>query len=72
VAVVTGATATGAARVGVGTAATATEVVAMAVGTEEVVRAASGGAYSSDRRNLTPSSAISNRSTSRAKALGSL
>ena len=52
--------------VGVETAVAA----AMADGTEASVRAASRGAYSRDRRNLTPSRAISNRSTSRAKALG--
>ena len=57
--------------VGVETAVTAGGVAAaMADGTEASVRAASRGAYSRDRRNLTPSRAISNRSTSRAKALG--
>ena len=78
-AVATGAVSKGAAaaKVGVETAvATAAELADLAVGTEAVVRAASGGAtggaYSSDRRNFTPSSAISNRSTSRAKALWSL
>ena len=75
-AVATGAVSKGAAAAKVGVETAVATTAELAVGTEAVVRAASGGAtggaYSSDRRNFTPSSAISNRSTSRAKALWSL
>ena len=50
----------------------AKEAEAMVVAAAEAVRAASGGAYSSDRRNLISLLRISNRSIRRVRALRSL